>query len=59
LIRNHIDTMKAVLRDNIKGNGGAVGEELVAELKRANAQFLASPGSQGAVSREFEKANQE
>lgn len=58
LIRNHIDTMKAILRDNIQGNGGDVGEALVAELKRANAQFLADPGMQGAVSRDFEKANQ-
>lgn len=59
LIKTHIDTMKAILRDNIQGSGGEVGDALVAELKRANAQFLADPGMQGAVSRDFERANQE
>ncbi len=58
LVRNHIDTMKAVMHGNVEGDGGIVGAELVAELKRANTRFLTTPGLEGAVSRDFEKANQ-
>ncbi|MEQ9487400.1 MAG: response regulator [Alphaproteobacteria bacterium] len=57
LIRNHIDTMKAIMHENVEGDGGEIGMELVAELRRANTLFLATTSVEGAVSRDFEKAN--
>lgn len=57
LIRNHIDTMKAIMHENVEGDGGVIGAELVTELKRANTLFLATAVLEGSVSRDFEKAN--
>lgn len=40
LVRDHINTFKAIARDNIKGMGGEVGRELIDTLESANRRFL-------------------
>lgn len=58
LIGEHLRILKAVIREDIKGDGGLVGRELLDELRRANAKFLRT-GAAGPqyVSRAFQESN--
>jgi CheY-like chemotaxis protein len=60
LIGEHVRVLKAVIREDIKGDGGLVGRELLDEMRRANAKFLrsAAAGPQY-VSRAFQESNAE
>lgn len=35
IVKAHIDAMRAVIRDKVSGNGGKIGKELLASLKKA------------------------
>lgn len=39
LVRTHIDTLRAIIRENVRGEGGPVGQELVQELNVLNKDF--------------------
>jgi len=39
LVKTHIDTLKAVIRENVRGEGGPIGQELVKELGEMNKDF--------------------
>ncbi len=45
IVRAHIDTMRAVLREKIGGEGGELGQQLFKALKMAIAKFSAAPGA--------------
>lgn len=44
IVKAHIDAMRAVIREKISGEGGAVGLALFKELKRAITKHSATPG---------------
>ncbi len=39
LVKTHIDTLKAIVRENVRGEGGPIGQELVQELGEMNRDF--------------------
>lgn len=39
LIKNHIDSLKAIVRENVRGEGGPIGQELVKELNERNKEY--------------------
>lgn len=39
LIKTHVDTLRAVIRENVRGEGGPIGQELVQELNVMNKDF--------------------
>ena len=43
-VRAHIDGITAVIRDRIKGSGGAIGAELVESLERARTRLASTVG---------------
>ena len=43
IVRAHIDTMRAVLRDKIEGDGGELGQQLFKALKQAIVKFSGNP----------------
>ena len=45
IVRAHIDTMRAVLREKIGGDGGELGQQLFKALKMAIAKFSATPAA--------------
>ena len=57
LIRNHIETLQAVLRDEVRGDGGNVGLEIIKAMRLANAKFLKEREDISLVSREFLHSN--
>lgn len=42
LVKAHVDAINAVIKDRIKGDGGAVGQALIAELERAIKKYANS-----------------
>jgi len=59
LIEEHVRVIRAVIREKIAGDGGTVGRELLAELKKANAKFLRASAGLQFVSRAFQESNVE
>jgi len=57
LIQNHIETLQIVLRDEVRGDGGNVGLELLKAMRLANAKFLKEQDNLALVSREFLRSN--
>ena len=57
LIQDHVGTLRAVLRDEVRGDGGQVGIEIVKAMRQANAKFLREQGDLSLVSRDFLKNN--
>jgi CheY-like chemotaxis protein len=57
LIKDHVGTLRAVLRDEVRGDGGQVGIEIIKALRQANAKFLKEQGNLALVSRDFLKSN--
>ena len=43
IVKAHIDTMRAVLREKIEGDGGAVGQALFKALKMAISKYSPQP----------------
>lgn len=39
LVRTHVDTLRAIIRENVRGEGGPIGQELVQELSVMNKDF--------------------
>lgn len=42
-VKTHIDTLRAIIRENVRGEGGPVGQELVRELTVMNKEFRSRP----------------
>ena len=57
LIKNHIETLQIVLRDEVRGNGGRVGLEIIKAMKLANAKFLQERDDISLVGRDFLQSN--
>ncbi len=57
LIKNHIDTLQIVLRDEVRGDGGKVGMEIVKAMRLANAKFLQERQDLSLVGRDFVQSN--
>lgn len=57
LVRNHIETLQAVLRDEVRGDGGTVGLEIVKAMRLANARFLKEQEDLSLLSPEFLHSN--
>jgi CheY-like chemotaxis protein len=53
LIRTHIDLLKAIIREDVAGDGGPLGQELMSTLKVANFNFINKPENKRMVNREF------
>lgn len=43
LVRTHVDTLRAIIRENVRGEGGPIGQELVLELAQMNKDFRKRP----------------
>ncbi len=54
LIRDHSMTLKAVVREGARGDGGMIGRELVKELSRASLRFMESGDRARLVNPEFQ-----
>jgi CheY-like chemotaxis protein len=50
IVKAHIDTMRAVLREKIEGDGGEMGQALFKALKAAITKYSAKPPEQAAAS---------
>lgn len=53
LLRTHLDLMKAIIREEIAGDGGALGPELMESLHHANVSFIDKKENERLVTREF------
>jgi CheY-like chemotaxis protein len=53
LIKEHLDTLKAVMREKIRGDGGAIGVAVMQALKKANLKFINRSDAARLVSRRF------
>lgn len=53
ICRAHLDTLRAVIRERIEGDGGASGRQLMMPLNQAIHKFLAENLHRMAVSAEF------
>lgn len=53
LLRTHLDLLKAILREDIQGDGGALGPELMSSLQYANISFVEKKENERLVTREF------
>jgi len=53
LVRTHLDMMKAILREEITGEGGDLGPQLMNSLKIANYNFISKEENESLVAREF------
>lgn len=53
LLRTHLDLMKAIIREEITGDGGALGPELMDSLHHANVGFIDKKENEALVTREF------
>ncbi len=42
LVGNHVDTLKAILREDVRDEGDAISQALVEELEKKNAEFMAA-----------------
>ena len=49
IVKAHIDTMRAVLREKIEGDGGEIGQALFKALRAAIAKFSPKTGEQPAA----------
>ena len=43
LVGSHVDTLKAILREDVRGGGDEISQQLVEELKARNEEYLAGP----------------
>ena len=57
LIRNHIETLRIVLRDEVRGDGGSVGVEILKAMREANAKFLSERNNLSLFGRDFLQSN--
>jgi CheY-like chemotaxis protein len=57
LIQNHIETLQIVLRDEVRGDGGNLGFEIVKAMRLANAKFLKERQDKSLVGRDFLQSN--
>jgi len=57
LIRDHIETLRVVLRDEIRGDGGTVGLEIIKAMRQANAKFLSEQNNLSLLGRDFLQSN--
>jgi CheY-like chemotaxis protein len=57
LIQNHIETLKIVLRDEVRGDGGSVGLEIIRAMRLANTKFLSERQDISFVGRDFLQSN--
>lgn len=55
LIKKHTLTLKAVIREEARGDGGNIGRELVKELSKASLRFMEQGDRSRLVSREFQE----
>ncbi len=53
LIRTHIDLLRAIVREDVSGDGGRLGQELMGSLRIANLNFINKPENKRMVNREF------
>lgn len=53
LVKEHLDTLKAVMREKIRGDGGAIGVAVMHALKKANLKFINRSDAARLVSRRF------
>ena len=53
LLRTHLDLLRAILREDIKGDGGVLGPELMSSLQKANVSFVDKKENERLVTREF------
>lgn len=53
LIKEHVDALKAVLREKIRGDGGAIGIAVMQALHLANKKFITRSDAARLVSRRF------
>lgn len=53
LLKTHLDLMKAIIREDIQGDGGALGPELMSSLQFANASFVEKKENELLVTRDF------
>ena len=58
LIRTHIDLLKAIIREDVSGDGGALGPELMSSLEIANLNFINNPDNRRMVNRDFARLAQ-
>lgn len=57
LVQNHIDTLQIVLRDEVRGDGGNLGLEIIKAMRLANAKFLKERQDTSLVGKEFLQSN--
>ncbi len=57
LIQNHIETLRIVLRDEVRGDGGNLGLEIIKAMRLANAKFLKERQDNSLVGRDFLQSN--
>lgn len=57
LIKNHMETLQIVLRDEVRGDGGAVGMEILKAMRIANDKFLKERENISLVGRDFLQSN--
>ncbi len=57
LIKNHTETLQIVLRDEVRGDGGAIGLKIVKAMRLANAKFLRERQDISLVGRDFIQSN--
>jgi CheY-like chemotaxis protein len=57
LVRDHIETLRIVLRDEVRGDGGSVGVEILKAMRLANAKFLSERRDLSLVGRDFLQNN--
>lgn len=57
LVQNHIETLKIVLRDEVRGDGGNVGLEIIKAMRMSNAKFLKEREDTSLVGRDFLQSN--
>jgi DNA-binding response OmpR family regulator len=55
LVGEHLKTMKAIRRDDVKNDGGDLGRELVEALQAANRDFIAKSRNKDLVSEDFQR----
>lgn len=57
LVQNHIETLQIVLRDEVRGDGGSIGLEIIKAMRLANAKFLKDREDTSLVGRQFLQSN--
>ena len=53
LVKEHLDALKAVLREKVRGDGGGLGIALMQALQMANRKFISRSKASHLVSRRF------